>query len=60
MSKRLLTDEMLTNGMPSHKYILRKLGKTVDVVTFRKTYVNTMIAAGATYDEIESAPHCFL
>lgn len=40
--------------MPSHKYILRKLEKSVDVVTFRKTYTNTMIAAGATYDEIES------
>ena len=54
MSTRIITDELLINGMPCHKYILRGLGTTVDAITFRKTYVNTMIAAGATYDEIEA------
>ena len=55
MSTRIITDELLINGMPCHKYILRGLGTTVDAITFRKTYVNTMIAAGATYDEIEAS-----
>lgn len=55
MSTRMITDELLINGMPCHKYILRGLGTTVDAIVFRKTYVNTMIAAGATYEEIEAA-----
>lgn len=55
MLTRIINDELLINGMPCHKYILRGLGTTVDAIVFRKTYVNTMIAAGATYEEIESA-----
>lgn len=55
MSTRMITDELLINGMPCHKYILRGLGTTVDAIVFRKTYVNTMVAAGATYEEIEAA-----
>ena len=55
MSERLLTDEMLMNGFPCTKYILQDIQTTVDIATFRKTYVNTMVSAGAEDSEIESA-----
>ena len=54
MSKRILNDDFRLNGMPCHKYILRHLRSTVDAIVFRKTYVNTMIAAGARYEELEA------
>jgi len=54
MSKRILNDDFRLNGMPCHKYILRHLRSTVDAIVFRKTYVNTMIAAGASYEELEA------
>ena len=45
----VINDRYLDNGMPCHKYILRKLANPVEAVTFQKTYINTMITAGATY-----------
>lgn len=55
MNHKILSDDFLINGMPCHKYILRQLTTTADAVTFTKTYVNTMITAGASYDEVENS-----
>ncbi|MBR2402828.1 MAG: hypothetical protein IKB01_08705 [Lachnospiraceae bacterium] len=55
MSTRIINDTFLLNGMPCHKYILRNLTTSVDAIVFRKTYVNTMLAAGALHEEIEAS-----